>query len=105
MGDISSLWPSVYMHAGGAVGQAHGSDFYIADVESVCVNTTKILFVLARMLLENGAERAKKVIREFTPTFKSKEEYFAALAAMTLDCEAITYHDDGTATVRYKAEK
>jgi len=34
--------------------------------------------------------------------FANKEEYRAALDAMILDGPAVTYHEDGTASIRYQ---
>ena len=102
MGDLTVLYPTAYLHVTGATGHGHGNDYRVDDAESLCVNAAKILTVFVQLLLENGAERAKKIIADFKPLYKNKEEYCAAMDAMTLDCTAVTYNEDGTATVRYK---
>lgn len=101
MGDMSTIIPTAYLHVGGAVGTAHGNNYYIADVESCCVNAAKILVLETRMMLENGAEKLLEIKKNFKPVFASKEEYCAALDAMILDGPAVTYNENGTATIRY----
>ena len=101
MGDMSTIIPTAYIHVGGAVGRAHGNNYYIEDVESCCVNAAKILMLEARMMLENNAERLVEIKKNFKPVFASKEEYRAALDAMVLDGQAVTYHEDGTASIRF----
>jgi hypothetical protein len=51
------------------------------------------------LLLQNDAERAKKIKADFKPTFASKEEYFAYIDKLNSSGERITYHEDG-ATVK-----
>lgn len=102
MGDMTTLWPTAYMHVGGAEGHGHGNDYRVTDVETACVNASKILCVLTQMLLENNAAKLKEIKAKYVPDFKNKEEYCAALDKMTLDGKAITYNEDGTATVRYQ---
>ena len=52
------------------------------------------------MLLSNGAERARKVVENFVPQFKSKEEFFAYVDKMSCTGDRIEYLDDGVARVK-----
>ena len=73
MGDLSGLMPVVHPHAAGAVGRSHGSDYYIADREAATVSSAKMQVAMLHLLLENGAERAKRIVAEFQPQFPTKE--------------------------------
>lgn len=101
IGDLSMLYPTAYLHISGAKGSAHGADFDVSNTEALCVDAAKVQMVFVRMLLENGAERAKRIIASYTPLYKTKEEYCAALDAMTRDCDAIAYGEDKTASVKW----
>ena len=102
MGDVSSLIPSIHPHIGGAVGNAHGNNWYIADPERACVDSAKVQLVLLQVLLENDAALAKQAKETFQPRFANKEEYMAFMDSMMVDGEGIAYHEDGTAIVRYQ---
>lgn len=100
MGDLSGLMPVVHPYAAGSAGNAHGSDYYIADKEAATVSSAKMQVAMLYLLLENGAERAKKIITEFTPRFPDAEAYFAYVDQINGEGDRITYRDDGMAEVR-----
>ena len=102
MGDVSSLIPSIHPHIGGAVGNAHGNNWYIDNPERACVDSAKLQLVLLQVLLENDAALAKQAKETFQPRFANKEEYMAFMDSMMVDGEGITYQEDGTAIVRYQ---
>ena len=99
MGDLCCLMPVVHPYAGGAVGTSHGSDYYIADPVAACVDNAKWQLTMLKLLLGNGAERAKKIIEEFVPMFKTKEEFLAYQDGINTSGDRIAYLDNGTATV------
>ena len=99
MGDLSVVMPVVHPYACGAVGTSHGADYYIADPMKACVGSAKWQLVMLKLLLENGGERAKTVIDNFDPPFKSIKEYLAYMDSLESTGDRITYTDDG-ATVR-----
>ena len=94
MGDLSGLMPVVHPYAAGAVGRAHGSDYYIADREAATVSSAKMQVAMLYLLLENGAERAKRILAEFKPQFPTKEAYFAYVDQINGEGDRITYRDD-----------
>ena len=100
MGDLSSVMPVVHPYAGGATGRAHGNDYQIADPEAACVASAKLQVEMLYMLLSNGAERAKEVIENYEPQFKSKDEYFAFVDKLSCAGDRIEYLDDGVARVK-----
>jgi len=51
-------------------------------------------------LLRNGAERARKIVAEFTPQFPSKEAYFAYVDRINAQGDRIVYREDGVAEVQ-----
>ncbi len=99
MGDLSGIMPVVHPYAAGAVGRAHGSDYYIADREAATVSSAKMQVAMLYLLLENGAERAKRIVAEYKPQFPTKEDYFAYVDQINGEGDRITYRD-GVAEVR-----
>lgn len=105
MGDISSLIPSIHPEASGAVGKPHGQDYRIADPEKACVNPAKVLACLAYRLLSDGAKIGKKVIEEFCPVFRSREEYFKAINEIEITQRAVEYLENGDVLLRVKKKE
>ena len=101
MGDVSAIMPAIHPHASGSIGTGHGKDYYVADKKAGCLYPAQCLTVAASMLLENDAARAKKVLAEAKPYFKSKEEYLAAIDNLTMDKDAVIYNEDGTVTLDF----
>lgn len=75
-GDISSLMPVLETSIAGITGTAHGADYKIADPDIAYVLGAKYLASMAVELLLNEGEKAKAVLKEFTPLFQSKQDYF-----------------------------
>lgn len=95
MGDISAIMPALHPYAGGAAGIEHGSDYRIADPDSACVASAKSQLIALKLLLENGAEKAKGIVDAYEPAMKSKEEYFAFVDSLDMDKRAVTYDQSG----------
>lgn len=102
MGDLSCIMPVIHPHAGGAVGTSHGADYFIRDPEMACVNSAKIQLIMLTLLLQNNAERAKQIVKDFEPPFASKEEYLAYIDDITSSGERIIYHEGDTAEINLK---
>jgi hypothetical protein len=100
MGDLSTIMPVVHPYCPGAKGKGHGNDYYIVDPYLACVQNAKWQVTMLTLLLENGAERAKKVISEFKPYFKSKEEFLAHLDSVNTCGDRIVYKEDGSAEIK-----
>jgi hypothetical protein len=99
MGDLSMIMPAVHPYIPGAVGTSHGNDYYIDDPYTASVKSAKWQIVMLALLLEDGAERSKKILSEFVPTFKSKREYLDFVDSLKSRGDRIEYCD-GTAKVR-----
>jgi len=99
MGDLSCLMPVVHPYAGGAVGNSHGSNYKIEDVEKACVINAEWQLAMIALLLGDEAKRAKKILAEFKPLFASKAEFLAYVDALQKEGDRIAIHEDGTATV------
>lgn len=78
MGDLSQLLPCIQPTVGGFAGSLHGEDFCVSDPYTAYLLPAKILAVTVLALLENDAERAKKIKQEFCPNM-SKEQYLKTL--------------------------
>ena len=93
MGDLSCVMPVVHPYACGAVGKGHGNDYYIKDPIQACVNSAKWQLCMLKLLLENNAERANKIIAEHKPMFESKKAYLDYVDSITASGDRITYSD------------
>ncbi len=102
MGDMSAVLPSVHPHCGGATGLSHGNNYRIADTDAAYLTPAKVQIAIIRMLLENNAAEAKRVIAEKDLRYKTFADYFKALDAETLDKEeAVKYLEDGNAQLDF----
>lgn len=101
MGDVSCVMPSTQFHIPGAGGKSHGEDYRIADPESAAVKAAKVQLVLLAMLLKDDAAEAKRILAEHKPVFASKEAYFEAMDNMFLDCQAVSYAENGDVTLSF----
>ena len=96
MGDLSQLMPAVHAFGSGGAGAAHGPSYRIADFDSACMDSAKAQVMIIRKLLENDAVKAKFVVENATPYFKTKEEYLKHIDSIASDKEAVIYNEDGT---------
>ena len=99
MGDLSRIMPVIHPYAPGAVGTAHGADYYIADPERASVGSAKWQLEMLRPFLSDGAAKAKKIVAECKPQFASKEEYFKYIDEFMTEGDRIAY-SDGKAEIR-----
>ena len=100
MGDLSCIMPVVHPYAGGATGKSHGSDYEIADAERACVTNAKWQLTMIKLLLGDGADRARQIVADYKPLFDSKDAYLAYVDALNAKGDRITYAEDGTASVK-----
>ena len=96
VGDISLVMPAVHAFGSGGAGAAHGPTYRIADFDSACMDSAKAQVMIIRKLLENEAAKAKYVVENAEPLFKSKEEYIAFMESLCFDKQAVVYNEDGT---------
>lgn len=101
VGDLSGVMPMIHPYISGAAGKSHGNDYYIADPETACVSSAKVQLVFLKLLLQNGAETAKKVIAEFQPVYPSKEAYFRYMDSLSIDVQAVSYEKDGNVILTF----
>ena len=101
MGDVGAVMPALHPHIGGAVGNAHGSEYYITDPDLACVKSAAIQLVFLVMALRNGGEKAKSVIENYKPAFASMQEYFDFVDKLALDCDAVTYNGQYEASLTF----
>ena len=102
MGDIAMIMPAVHPYCAGAIGKGHGMDYYIADPDKACVKCAAWQLEMVHFLLSDGAKLARKIVDNFQPTFKSKEEFLGYLDSVQLHGERIKYNDDGSAEISWK---
>ena len=100
-GDVTCVMPGVQFNAAGATGAGHGIDYCISDPERACVNSAKAQLLLTDALLREEAAAARSILKNYKPMYSSIPEYLAAIDTMFLDKEAVTYNEDGSATVTF----
>ena len=100
MADLCCIMPVVHPYAAGSQGKGHGNDYEIIDPEAACVTNAKWQLTMISLLLENGAERAKRIVEEYEPMFATKEEFLAYVDSLNKNGDRIIYNNDGTATVK-----
>ena len=91
MGDLGTIMPIVHPYAPGAVGLCHGNDYQIDNPEDACVLNAKWQLAMLYLLLKDNGERAIQIKNNFTPAFKSKEEYLEYCKSISCDGDRITY--------------
>ena len=87
-------------YAGGARGKAHGNDYEIYDPQAACVDSAKWQLAMLKLLLQDNAVRAKKIIQEYKPLFPSKEAFLSFQDSLECSGDRILYHDDGRVEVK-----
>ncbi|MBE7033485.1 MAG: amidohydrolase [Ruminococcaceae bacterium] len=100
MGDLSAIMPVVHPYCGGTEGGLHGSEFCVKDHVKACVKNAILQLGMLNLLLQNGAERANKVIKEHKPLFASKEEYLSFVDSLNSSGDRIEYNGTDVATVK-----
>lgn len=99
MGDISLLMPAVHAFGSGDSGSAHSPTYRIVDFDSACMDSAKAQVMIVRLLLQNDAEKAKHIVANAKPYFKSKEELVDCLESIYMDKDAVIYAEDGKVTL------
>jgi len=100
-GDLTCVMPGVQLTATGASGAAHAPTYMVTDPERLCVNAAKAQLLTADALLRDGAAEAKAIVANYKPTFPSIKAFFETVDKLFLDKEAVTYDEQGRATVDY----
>lgn len=100
MGDLSCIMPTVHPYCAGAKGKGHGNDYEICDPIAACVDNAKYQLAMVLILLGNGAERAKEIVKTFKPMFASKEEFLAFQDSLSCSGDRITYNEDDTVDIK-----
>ena len=100
MGDLSLLFPSIHPYMPGSIGKSHGADYQVPNPDLTCVGSAKWQLAMLTLLLKDGAERAKKIVENFEPTFASKTEYLNYIDELNSSGNRIEYTNSGEAVVR-----
>ena len=100
MGDLSCIMPVVHPYAAGAQGTSHGNNYYIVDPEAACIKNAKWQLTMLALLLQNGGERAKKIVEEYKPQFPSAKAFLDYQDSLNDSGDRITYKDGNEAVIR-----
>ena len=74
----------------------------MADKTYGLLYPAQCLAVTANLLLSDDAAKAKYIISESKPYFKSKEEYLAEVEKLNMCKDTVTYCEDGTIRLDFK---
>jgi amidohydrolase len=99
MGDISAIMPAIHPYTAGAVGRAHGNNYYINNAEEACLNPAKMVLGMIKLLLFEDAKKAKEILAKKDVRYSTKGEYFKDINKFLLDKDMVTYKDDGSIVV------
>ncbi len=77
VGDVQHLMPVHTFRTGGIVGDLHQIDFDVVNEDEAYLNTAKMFALTAYYLLRDGAGRARELVQNYRPVFRSKEEYIS----------------------------
>lgn len=75
LGDLQQLIPVIQFRTGGMKGGMHQADYDIVDEETAYILSAKLFALYTYRMLKNDAEFGKRIKREYTHSFKTKEEY------------------------------
>ena len=95
MGDLSAIMPVIHPSSAGAKGTSHGADYEIADPYAACVDTARWQLAMIKLLMSDGAARAKKIVAEYKAPFASKEEFLAYQNSLRDSGDRIVYTESG----------
>lgn len=95
MGDISSLMPAIHPNCNGASGTSHGTEYRISDPETACVDSAKMQLQALGLLLEQDGVRAKQIVADYKPFFRSKEEYFEYTENLAMNKQTVVIDGSG----------
>jgi len=99
---VQTVMPAFHPYVTGATGRSHGNDYMITNPDSACVFSAVFQLVYVHELLKDDAAEAKRVIANYTPVYKTREEYFNAIDEFFKDKEAVIYNENGTVKLDYK---
>ncbi len=100
MGDLSAIMPVVHPYSGGAEGKSHGNDYQITDPIAACVTNAKWQVMMLKLLLSDGAKRAKEILKNFVPLFPSAKAFLDYQDSICTSGDRIVYNADGTAYIK-----
>lgn len=95
LGNLGAVIPVIQPYSTGQIGGAHRSDFQIKYPEYAVFHPACVQTAIACVLLENKAERAKKVIAEYKPMFSSIAEYCEEMDKIYSDKKGVVYDEEG----------
>ncbi|MCD7835831.1 MAG: amidohydrolase [Lachnospiraceae bacterium] len=101
VGDISSLMPVIQHYCKGASGEQHGNNYFIKDRDKTAINSAIVISCLIYDILKENGTFGRKVIAEYTPVFKSREEYFEAINKISCDMNLVEYSGNHEAKIYF----
>lgn len=105
MGFLSMLMPAIQPFIGGGFkGNMHGIDFYVTDPYYSVILSAKLQIRMLDRLLSDNAIVAKKIIADYEPAYKNKEETLKALEQMNKKKDLVRMESDGTISLNYRNE-
>ncbi len=100
LGDLSQIMPSLHPYFPGAKGTTHGADYEIVNPTLACVSSAKYMMSIIRLLLGDNAVRAKRIVKNYKPNFKSKDEFLKFIDSMSADIRCIDYSNENNIHIK-----
>ncbi len=91
LGDVSMLIPAIHIFTNSAVGHAHGDDYFVENKYLAGVKSARMQYELIKELLSGGGEKAKEIVKNYKPQFKSKADYLKYKSSIFKDKDTVTY--------------
>ncbi len=104
MGDVGAVMPALHPSIGGSQGTSHSNNYKIVDSYTAGVQSAQVQLVFLVMALRDGGKRAKEIIENYEPAFRSMEEYFKFVDKLNLDRDAVVYEGDHKVTLTFGEE-
>lgn len=82
IGDLSCLMPVMHPFVGGVSGNLHGRDFRVSDPDVAYAKSGAFLASLCHDLLEQGSEKASRILEAFVPDYPDFTTYFQTLESL-----------------------
>ena len=104
MGDVGAVMPALHPYVGGATGTSHGHNYRITDPYTACVQSAQVQLICLVMALKDGGKRAKEIVCNYQPAFKSMQAYFDFVDRLNLDQDAVIYEGKHKVTLCFGEE-
>ena len=91
MGNVGAVMPVIQPFTAGVTGYGHTVDCQVTYPEYAVFDPAVVQASIACVLLENGGQRARKIVADYNPLFSSIPEYLASMDHICTLKRPLTY--------------